>query len=296
MAFGATATSAMTAIAKRRDRHRSIGDVLPFAAARAEPRISAACDHQWPAGAWDAVKPRPVWRRPSPADAWTSDAPASTFCSMNLATFVQGHEDRCPVERSFITALTCNKIRSSREGEKPQLQILAPNLLKTNAWRRIRAGPAGPRVLSARLGAPGVQAALVACLFAALPARAQSVGPELDLRPGQEITFAVATADGRVTVGPARVSKPGTAQPKDGEITVAVVKHGLSPYADLTAREKTADPVDFIATGLVGGIKVDEVRLCGRLDAPATNRIASGSWRVSLNRFSIRQSGQDCRQ
>ncbi len=173
------------------------------------------------------------------------------------------------------------------------MQILAPKPLKTNAWRRIRAGP---RVLSARLGAPGVQAALVACLFAALPARAQSVGPELDLRPGQEITFAVAAADGRVTLGPARVSKPGTAQPKDGEITVAVVKHGLSPYADLTAREKTADPVDFIATGLVGGIKVDEVRLCGRLDAPATNRIASGSWRVSLNRFSIRQSGQDCRQ
>src|SRR5271166_3253370 len=59
MAFGATATSAMTAIAKRRDRHRSIGDVLPFAAGRAEPRISAACDHQWPDGAWDAVRPRP---------------------------------------------------------------------------------------------------------------------------------------------------------------------------------------------------------------------------------------------
>ena len=242
------------------------------------------------------IKPRPVWR-PSPADAWASDAPASTFCSMNLATFVQGHEDRSPVERSLITALSCNKTHSSREGEIPQLQILAPNLLKTSAWRRIRAGPAGPEVLSVRPVAPaGVQAAVVACLFAALPARAQTVGPELDLRPGQEITFAVAAADGRVTLGPARVSKPGTAQPKDGEITVAVVKHGLSPYADLTAREKTADPVDFIATGLVGGIKVDEVRLCGRLDAPATNRIASGSWRVSLNLFSIRQSGQDCRQ
>lgn len=125
---------------------------------------------------------------------------------------------------------------------------------------------------------------------------AQSPGATVDLKPGQELTIPVAIADGRVTLGPARASKPGTAQPKDGEITVAVVKHGLSPYAELTAREKTADPVDFIATGLVGGIKVDEVRLCGRLEASATNRIASGSWRVSLNRFSIRQSGQDCRQ
>jgi len=77
---------------------------------------------------------------------------------------------------------------------------------------------------------------------------------------------------------------------------VSFVKHGLSPYAELTASEKTAAPVDFVATGLVGDIKIDEVRLCGQIDAPATNRIASGAWRVSLNRFSVRQSGQDCRQ
>ena len=145
----------------------------------------------------------------------------------------------------------------------------------------------------------GVVLPLGAYLFAlAVPAdtRAQALGPALDLRPNQEITFPVAIADGRVTLGPARASKPGSAQPRDGEITVALVKHGLAPYADLTAREKTSEPVDFIATGLVGNIKIDEVRLCGRLEAPATNRIGSGSWRVSLNRFSIRQSGQDCRQ
>jgi len=75
-----------------------------------------------------------------------------------------------------------------------------------------------------------------------------------------------------------------------------VVKHGLSPYAELTATEKTSEPVDFGATGLIGDIKIDEVVLCGQVDAPAKNRISSGSWRVSLNRFSVRQSGQDCRQ
>jgi hypothetical protein len=125
---------------------------------------------------------------------------------------------------------------------------------------------------------------------------AQVPATTVDLKPGQELTIPVAVADGHVTLGPARASKPGAAQPKDGEITVSVVKQGLSPYAELSASEKTSEPVDFVATGLIGDIKIDEVVLCGRLDALATNRIASGSWRVSLNRFSVRQSGQDCRQ
>ena len=99
-------------------------------------------------------------------------------------------------------------------------------------------------------------------------APAQAPAATVDLKPGQEVTFPVAVADGRVTLGAARASKPGTVQPKDGEITVSFVKHGLSPYADLTATEKTSDPVDFVATGLIGDIKIDEVVICGRLDAP----------------------------
>ncbi|SRR5260370_18527995 len=126
-------------------------------------------------------------------------------------------------------------------------------------------------------------------------ARAQGLAPTLDLRPGQEVTFPVAIADGRVTLGQARASKPGTARPKDGEITVSVVKHDLSPYAELTASEKTAAPVDFIATGLIGNIKIDEVKVCGRLDAPSSTRIYSGSWRISLNRFAADHDGQACR-
>jgi hypothetical protein len=127
-------------------------------------------------------------------------------------------------------------------------------------------------------------------------AHAQQPGRRLELKPGQEIAFAVTVADGRVALGPARLSKPGGARPKDGEVTVAVTKRGLSPYADLTATEKTSDPVDFVATGLIGDIKIDEVVVCGRLDAPATARIASGAWRVALNRFSLRSNGESCRR
>ena len=133
--------------------------------------------------------------------------------------------------------------------------------------------------------------ALGACVFAvAVPRggpRAQDLGPALDLRPGQEVTFPVTIADGRVTLGKARASRPGTAHPREGEITVSVVKQGLSPYAELTAAENTPAPVDFVATGLVGDIKIDEVRLCGRLGAPSSTRIYSGSWRISLNRFAV---------
>lgn len=132
-----------------------------------------------------------------------------------------------------------------------------------------------------------------AAFSAAGPAQSPAA---VDLKPGQEVTIPVTISDGRVTLGAARASRPGTAQPKSGEITVSMIKHDRSPYADLNASERTSEPVDFVATGLIGDIKIDEVTICGRLDAPARNRIASGSWRVSLNRFSVRQNGQDCRQ
>ena len=124
---------------------------------------------------------------------------------------------------------------------------------------------------------------------------AQDIGPTIDLRPGQEVTFPVTIADGKVTPGGARASKPGAAQPKDGEITVGFVKQGLSPYAMLVATEKTSAPVDFIAAGLIGNIKIDEVKLCGRLEAPSSTRIASGSWRIALSRFSVGEGLQACR-
>jgi hypothetical protein len=152
------------------------------------------------------------------------------------------------------------------------------------------------RCISAFLHRARGPLAVGALAVAAAPqaAWAQTLGPTLDLRPGQEMTFAVTIVDSRVTLGPARVSKPGTAQPKEGEITIAVVKQGLSPYADLRVSEKTATPIDFVATGLIGNIKIDEVELCGRLDAPLSTRIGSASWRISLNRFAVHQSGPGC--
>jgi hypothetical protein len=136
-------------------------------------------------------------------------------------------------------------------------------------------------------------------LAAALPraaAMSQDLGPTIDLRPGQEVTFPVTIADGKVTPGPARASKAtGPAAQANGEITVGFVKQGLSPYAMLTATEKTSAPVDFIATGLIGNIKIDEVKLCGRLNAPSSTRIASGSWRIALSRFSVGEGLEACR-
>ena len=63
----------------------------------------------------------------------------------------------------------------------------------------------------------------------------------------------------------------------------------------LSANEKTSAPIDFIAAGLIGNIKIDEVKLCGRLEAPSSTRIASGSWRIALGRFSVGEGLQACR-
>lgn len=142
--------------------------------------------------------------------------------------------------------------------------------------------------------AHGSLAAAFAALSLCAGARAQNLGPAVDLKPGRAVAIPVAMAEGLATLGPARAVDPGAA-PKDGEVVVAVVKAGLSPYAALTVREKTARPVDFVATGLIGDIKIDEIKVCGRLDAPIEARIASGSWRISLNRFATRADGQDCR-
>jgi hypothetical protein len=139
-------------------------------------------------------------------------------------------------------------------------------------------------------------ARLVPTLALALaPAFAEDLGPAIDLKPGQEIAIPVTIVDGKVTLGSAHATKPGAGEPKEGEIAAGVVKQGLSPYAQLTAIEKTSTPVDFIATGLIGNIKIDEVKLCGRLDGPSSTRIASGSWRVSLSRFSVGEGLQACR-
>ena len=116
-----------------------------------------------------------------------------------------------------------------------------------------------------------------------------------DLKPGQELTIPVAVVDGQVVVGAPRPSKLGTAAPKDGEITV-----GLTPapagsyYETVTAKENTAAPIDFLATGVNAYVKIDEAVICGRLDAPIAAHIGSVPWRFWLNGFEVGKGAGSC--
>jgi hypothetical protein len=115
-----------------------------------------------------------------------------------------------------------------------------------------------------------------------------------DLKSGQELTFPVTIADGKVTLGAPRASTLGLAQPKDGEITIGLTTRDKDLYERVIVTEKTPVAIDFLATGLVGGTKIDEAVLCGRLDAPASARIGAVSWRVSLHAFEARKDGATC--
>ena len=143
----------------------------------------------------------------------------------------------------------------------------------------------------------GVGAVTLAASFAALVgARAAPAagGPaqSFSLKAGQEVTLPITIQDHRVVLGVPAPSKLGTAHPKDGEITV-----GLTPgdkktlYSQVIVTEKTAVPIDFVATGLIGEIKIDERVVCGRLDQPTSVHIGSVSWRVSLNTFEVGKGG-----
>lgn len=138
-------------------------------------------------------------------------------------------------------------------------------------------------------------AALLAALAAPCVALSQDLGPSVSLKPGQEVVVPVAIENGTLTLGKPRLARPGASPAKDGEIAVALIKHGLAPYAEIAVTERTGTPVDFVATGLIGDIKIDEIKVCGRIDSPVKGRIASGSWRVSLNRFAVHNQGEECR-
>jgi hypothetical protein len=107
----------------------------------------------------------------------------------------------------------------------------------------------------------------------------------LELKAGQALTFAATLADGNVRLGPARLGKFGEMQPADGEITVGLSPKDKTLYENVVVIEKTAKPIDLLATGLVGNIKIDEVVLHGQLDAPVSARIGAVSWTVWLNGF-----------
>jgi hypothetical protein len=116
-----------------------------------------------------------------------------------------------------------------------------------------------------------------------------------DIMPGQELTIPVAVVDGRAVVGAPRASKLGTAAPKDGEITVGLTPAPLGSWLEtVTATEKTAQPIDFLATGVNAYVKIDEAEICGRLDAPTSAHITAASWRVVLRGFVVGKGAPSC--
>lgn len=134
-----------------------------------------------------------------------------------------------------------------------------------------------------------------AALAATAKVPAKLAAARYDLRIGQELTFPASIVDGKVVLGPPRLSQLGAAAPGIGEITV-----GLTPadkgtlYAHIVAVEKTAVPIDFVATGLLGSVKIDERVVCGRLDGPISAHIGSVSWVVALHDFEVGKGGASC--
>ena len=143
-----------------------------------------------------------------------------------------------------------------------------------------------------RAGAATLPLLLVApCSADSLP---QKPTP-FDLKPGQELTIPISIVDGHVVTGAPRPSKLGTAAPKDGEITVGLTPAPAGSYTEtVTATEKTAAPIDFLATGVNAYVKIDEAEICGRLDAPIAAHIGSVPWRFRLNGFAVGKGGGSC--
>lgn len=123
-------------------------------------------------------------------------------------------------------------------------------------------------------------------LAAAAAVAAPAAKPvKLVLKAGQALAFSASVTDGKVVLGPARLGKFGELQPTDGEIAVGLSPRDKTLYENVVVVEKTAAPIDFLATGLIGEIKIDERDIHGRLGEPVTQRIGATSWTVWLNGF-----------
>jgi len=138
-----------------------------------------------------------------------------------------------------------------------------------------------------------IAAALLALVGANAALAKDPSPPPMDLHAEQELTIPVTVVDGKVVTGAPRLSKLGAADPKDGEITIGLTSGDKDYRAILLLVEKTSVPIDFLATGLNGGTKIDEAVLCGRLDGPSSAHIGSIPWRVSLHAFEVGK-GQPC--
>jgi hypothetical protein len=115
-----------------------------------------------------------------------------------------------------------------------------------------------------------------------------------DVKPGTELTIPIAIVDGKAVAGDPRVAALGASPPKDGEITVGIDRIKGEFYNQITVTEKTAQPINFLVTGLNGGTKIDETEICGRVDGPIVSRVGSVPWRFWVNGFEVGKGGADC--
>jgi len=115
-----------------------------------------------------------------------------------------------------------------------------------------------------------------------------------DVKPGTELTIPIAIVDGKAVAGVPRAAKLGASPPNDGEITVGLEREQGTLYNQIAVVEKTAQPINFLVTGLNGDIKIDETEICGRLDAPIAAHIGSVPWQFRLNGFEVGKGAGSC--
>ena len=125
-------------------------------------------------------------------------------------------------------------------------------------------------------------------------ARVEQKPAPFDVKPETELTIPISIVDGKVVTGVPRLAKLGASPPKDGEITVGLERQTGTLYNQITVTERTAQPINFLVTGLNGGTKIDEAEICGRLDAPIVAHIGSVPWRFWVNGFEIGKGGGNC--
>lgn len=132
------------------------------------------------------------------------------------------------------------------------------------------------------------------CLIALIApnsAVAEDAAKPIVLKQGQAVAIAISMAGGKPTAGAVRVGKVGALEPADGEIVVGMTPRGKDDYSQLVIVEKTAQPVNFLATAHIDKIVIDEREICGRLGAPFQQRIAGNSWTVVLRDFAPGKGG-----
>ena len=130
-----------------------------------------------------------------------------------------------------------------------------------------------------------MRTALALLAFLTAPALATEKAPSYDLKPGQEIAFLASVADGKVVLGNPRLGKLGSLVLQDGEIVVGLAPKVQPFYAELRTRAKTAAAIEFVATGYVGGTKIDEIVVNACPGGSAARRISNSAWLVSLKTF-----------